>query len=53
MSSEPVMILILEGENAIDRIRDLLGPTDSTIAPEGTIRGDMGTTKMHNIAHAF
>lgn len=52
MSSTPVMVLLLEGKNAIEGIRDLLGPTDSTIAPKGTIRGDWGTTKLRNIAHA-
>ena len=43
---------VLEGENAIAGIRDMLGPTDSTIAPAGTIRGDLGTTSMKNICHA-
>ena len=35
MSSRPVMALILEGENVIQGVRDLLGPTDSTVAPSG------------------
>lgn len=52
MQSSPVMVLILEGDNAVARMRDLLGPTDSAEAPKGTIRGDMGTGKMENIAHA-
>ena len=52
MSSRPVFALVLEGENAVAAIRDLLGPTDSTKAPVGTIRGDMGTTSMENICHA-
>ena len=52
MSSRPVFALVLEGENAVAAIRDLLGPTDSTKAPAGTIRGDMGTTSMENICHA-
>jgi len=52
MSSTPVLALILEGDSAIDRVRDILGPTDSTKAPQGTIRGDMGQTVMLNIAHA-
>lgn len=52
MSSCPIMILVLEAPNAIIKMRDLLGPTDSTIAPKGTIRGDLGTSKMRNIAHA-
>ena len=52
MSSRPVLALVLEGENAVQSIRDLLGPTDSTKASPGTIRGDMGTTSMENICHA-
>ena len=42
MSARPVLALVLEGESAVDAIRDLLGPTDSTIASPGTIRGDLG-----------
>ena len=52
MSSRPVLALVLEGENAVTAIRDLLGPTDSTQAPAGTIRSDMGTSSMKNICHA-
>ena len=52
MKSCPVLILILQGNNAIKKVRDLLGPTDSTKAPKGTIRGDHGTNMMKNIAHA-
>lgn len=52
MSSRPVLVMVLQGERAVDRVRELLGPTDSTIAPKGTIRGDMGSDKMRNIAHA-
>jgi len=52
MSSRPVLALVLEGEDAVAAIRDLLGPTDSTQAPAGTIRGDLGTTSMKNICHA-
>lgn len=52
MSSRPVMVIILQAPNAVLKMRDLLGPTDSTIAPKGTIRGDLGTNKMLNIAHA-
>ena len=52
MSSGPVVAVALSGENAIARVRDLLGPTDSTKAPKGTIRGDLGKDKMHNVLHA-
>ena len=52
MSSTPVIVLVLQGENAISRVRTLLGPTDSAVAEKGTIRGDLGTNKQENIAHA-
>lgn len=52
MSSRPVLALILKGENAVSQVRELLGPTDSKKAPQGSIRGDLGTDNMRNIAHA-
>lgn len=52
MQEYPVLALILKGDNAIALTRELLGPTDSTIAPKGTIRGDFGENKSRNIAHA-
>ena len=52
MASEPVVAMILEGENVIDSVRELLGPTDSTQAPAGTIRGDYGETVMINVVRA-
>lgn len=52
MSSRPVIVLALQGEGVINKVRDLLGPTDSKKAPKGTIRGDMGTDMMVNVCHA-
>ena len=52
MSSCPVIALVLEGDNVIKGVRDLIGPTDSTVAPKGTIRGDLGTDRMKNVVHA-
>lgn len=52
MSSQPVLALILKADGAVARVRDLLGPTDSRKAPKGSIRGDLGTDNMRNIAHA-
>lgn len=46
------MILIYEGENAIGKIRDVLGPTDPLKAPGGTIRREFGSNVMVNTAHA-
>ncbi len=56
MQETPIIALALEGEDVIDRVRDLLGPTDSTAAAPGTIRGDFGfkdaASKMRNVCHA-
>ena len=52
MSSRPVIIAVLSGDKVISRVRDLLGPTNSKVAPKGTIRGDFGTEMMRNVCHA-
>ena len=52
MQSAPVVALAMRGENAITRVRDMVGPTDSTVAEKGTIRGDFGQDKMKNVVHA-
>ncbi len=46
------MILIYEGKNAVKKIREVLGPTDPTKAPSGTIRKEFGQDVMINTAHA-
>jgi nucleoside-diphosphate kinase len=51
MTSGPVVIAALEGEGAVARWRELMGPTDSKKAAKGTIRGDFGTDVERNAAH--
>ena len=46
------MIVLYEGVNAIQKIRDVLGPTDPLEAPGGTIRREFGSSVMINTAHA-
>jgi nucleoside diphosphate kinase len=46
------MIIIYGGENAVRKIRDVLGPTDPLKAPDGTIRREFGSSVMVNTAHA-
>ena len=46
------MILIYEGTDAVSKIRTVLGPTDPTKAPDGTIRREFGQDVMVNTAHA-
>ncbi len=51
MTEGPVVALIMEGDHAISRWRDLMGPTNSEEAPPGTIRGDFGTNIERNASH--
>ena len=50
--SEKCIALIYEGHEAIRKIRDVLGPTDPSKAPPGSIRREFGSTIMVNAAHA-
>jgi nucleoside-diphosphate kinase len=51
MTSGPCVVMALEGENAIARYRELMGPTDSAKAPAGTIRQKYGTSIEKNAVH--
>ena len=46
------MTLVYAGENAVDKIRDILGPTDPSKALPGSVRKEFGTDIMVNAAHA-
>jgi nucleoside diphosphate kinase len=50
--SEKCIALIYEGVNAVAKIRDVLGPTDPSKAPPGSIRREFGQSVMVNAAHA-
>ena len=51
MASGPVMVQILEGENAIERNRELMGPTNFAEAAPGTIRADFASSVRENAVH--
>ena len=51
MISGPVMIQVLEGENAIQKNRDLMGATDPKKAARGTIRADFADSIDANAVH--
>jgi len=55
MTSGPVVAMVLEGENAIRRVREIIGPTDSEearkVAPN-SLRAQFGTDKGKNAVHA-
>ena len=51
LSSGPIVVMILEGENAIQKNRDLMGSTDPKQAKEGTIRKEYGISIDKNSVH--
>lgn len=51
MCEGKLLAMVLSGEDAIKRWRDLMGPTNASDAPAGTIRGDFGTSIERNASH--
>jgi nucleoside-diphosphate kinase len=51
MSSAPIVVQVLEGENAIERYRKVMGATDPEEAKKGTIRKRYARSKSHNSVH--
>ena len=51
MTSGPVLGMIVEGENVVQGMRNLMGPTKWLEAPAGTIRGDFAISNGENIIH--
>jgi nucleoside-diphosphate kinase len=52
VQSGPVVAMILEGEDAVKRLRVLVGKTDPTEAYPGSIRGSFGVSVRKNLIHA-
>ncbi len=60
--SGPIVAMVVEGESAIEAMRDFIGPTEPAFAPQWTLRGAWGNDSfvlansqnraLHNIAHA-
>jgi hypothetical protein len=50
--SEKCIAIVYEGEDAVRKIREVLGPTDPAKAPPGSIRKEFGQNIMVNAAHA-
>ncbi|MCC6220655.1 MAG: nucleoside-diphosphate kinase [Deltaproteobacteria bacterium] len=51
MTSGPVVIIVLEGKDAVSLNRQLMGPTNPKEAPAGTIRGDFAQSIDENTVH--
>ncbi len=51
MSSGPAVVMVLEGEGGISKVRELMGATDPKKANEGTLRRQYAADIEHNIVH--
>ncbi len=51
ITSTPLIAAVVEGENAVEAVRRLMGETDPLKAARGTIRGDLGLDIGHNLIH--
>jgi nucleoside-diphosphate kinase len=51
MSSGPAVVMVLEGDSAIQRVRDLMGATNPQEATEGTLRRQFGSNIERNLVH--
>ncbi len=51
MSSGPVVVMVVEGEGAISKVREIMGATNPRNAAPGTIRHDFASDVEHNIVH--
>jgi nucleoside-diphosphate kinase len=51
MSEGPIVVMAIEGENAINKVREIMGATNPKDAAQGTIRADLASDIEHNIVH--
>ncbi len=51
VTSSPIVAMVLEGENAVEVVRNTMGATDPRNAAPGTIRGDLAMTLGPNLTH--
>jgi nucleoside-diphosphate kinase len=51
MSEGPIVVMVIKGENAINKVREIMGATNPKDAAPGTIRADFASDIEHNIVH--
>jgi nucleoside-diphosphate kinase len=51
ITSAPIVAVVFEGDNAVERIRKIMGSTDPAKADKGTIRADFGVDIQNNAVH--
>jgi len=52
MTSQPIIAMVIEGKEAVEVVRNMLGPTNASKAPAGTVRGDFSNSTSRNVIHA-
>lgn len=52
MTSHPIIAMVVEGKEAVEVVRLIVGPTNATKALAGTIRGDLSNSTSRNVIHA-
>jgi nucleoside-diphosphate kinase len=52
MTEQPIVAVVIEGKEAVEVTRLIVGPTNATKAPGGTIRGDLSNSTSRNVIHA-
>ncbi len=52
VTEHPIVAMVVEGKDAVEVVRLIVGPTNATKAPGGTIRGDFSNSTSRNVIHA-
>ncbi len=52
MTEQPIVALVVEGKDAVEVVRLIVGPTNASKAPGGTVRGDFSNSTSRNVIHA-
>ena len=52
VTEHPTLAIVVEGKEAVEVVRLMVGPTNATKAPAGTVRGDFSNSTSRNVMHA-
>ena len=52
VTEHPIVAVVVEGKEAVEVVRLIVGPTNASKAPAGTVRGDLSNSTSRNVIHA-
>jgi nucleoside-diphosphate kinase len=52
VTGHPMLAMVVEGKDAVEVVRLIVGPTNASKAPAGTVRGDFSNSTSRNVIHA-